>query len=132
MWRSVQVLPQPLTSLGEPALRHIGAYPLDLLGEQHLVTTWRNHLTEASLVRLRGFTVLVPVAAEDCGQFYAPQLYLETHEQTLCAVLRHATTSDTYLALCQSYQQARVFITVVFHRVVIPDRETRHLGVEAP
>lgn len=114
------------SSLPASVQAHIAGLPLDLLDTQHRCCLWADKLPTASFLRLRGYTVLLPIAAADRRYIQAPYVFLESNDPAvvfLLADLRPAiieTLPMTVLAVCLPVRGQSFFITIVYHHIQLP------------
>lgn len=107
------------TTLSAHAHHWIARQQLDLLIDQHEVVPWSTLLPQATIVRLRGYPVMLPFPADYCSLLAAPYLYLEQHAESFCCLLVESVQNEPrqYLSMCWRCPQEKLFLTLVLHAI---------------
>lgn len=110
-------------SLPPSVQAHIAASPLDLHTPTMHRATWAEQLPDASFARLRGYTVLLPLANLDCAHFQARHVFLEAHDPAIVFLLQdvrshpEAATPMTILVVSVRVRDLQFYVTTVYHSI---------------
>lgn len=110
-------------SLPQTIQSDIANYPLDILTTTHRCCTWAEQLPDASFVRLRGYTVLLPLAASCQANIAAKHIFLEANDPAIVFLLQafdsHATDNKptTVIAICPRVRNQQFYVATVYHHI---------------
>ena len=121
-----------VSTLPETIIEQINGYTLDLLLVKRHYLSWKSLLSDSAFLRLRGYTVLLPIGVIGSPVLPATHIYIETHENSLVFLLRDeavvlpdTTGADkmlsdipapnSYIVRCQKFPQQPFFITTLYH-----------------
>ena len=121
-----------VSTLPEAIVEQINGYTLDLLLDQRHYLSWKSLLSDSAFLRLRGYTILLPVGVIAHPILPATHIYIETHENSLVfllhdeaavlpdtmsedAMLSEIPAPNSYIVRCQKFPQQPFFITTLYH-----------------
>lgn len=123
MWPTIELAPTRPDDLAPTLQARISQIDIDLLLDQHTVCRWHTLMSSASLIRLRGYRVLMPFSPDTLSGWVAPYLYLENRASHFCTLLHDTIADRSFLLRCILIQDAKLFIPVFLHQLRIPEAQ---------
>ena len=101
----------------------IAAYPLDLLTTTHRQGMWAEQLPNATFMRLRGYTVLLPLSNVHNADITAKYIFLETNDPAIVLLLHTGASRLSpdapmmILAVCVRVRDQQFYVATVYHHM---------------